>query len=317
MRWSQQVDKYMSWNSKAAKDLADGAGKLKQQARFQMFSSSYLEKLEDYISDGMNGKLEGKSQKSYTQTLPIGKTYNMMMSCYGGSKSRKIKVKDDMELDQEFKISGRKSFTWPWEREYEAAPMGFSIGYVTKQWVTTGEGEQLKENIVWGGAYSKRLHGMQFGLHFQPCLSWGLGFYTGLFYEFYISSNEEYRDMGQYDNFVEHDMYLPVHAYYRLPFAEKIALSVHGGVGFDCGLMAKFTSTDYPDAEPNTDYYGLDYWPKRFNVSGEIGVSLRLGTVQLNFQYSKGLNDHESYSSLGNYKTVQNKISASISWVFQ
>lgn len=265
----------------------------------------------------VNGKLEGKGQKSYQQTLPIGKSYNMMMSCYGGSKSRKIKVKDDMELDQEFKISGRKSFTWPWEREYEAAPMGFSIGYVTKQWVTTGEGEQLKENIVWGGAYSKRLHGMQFGLHFQPCLSWGLGFYTGLFYEFYISSNEEYRDMGQYDNFVEHDMYLPVHAYYRLPFAEKIALSIHGGVGFDCGLMAKFTSTDYPDAEPNTDYYGLDYWPKRFNVSGEIGVSLRLGAVQLNFQYSKGLNDHESYSSLGNYKTVQNKISASISWVFQ
>ena len=79
MRWSQQVDKYMSWNSKAAKDLADGAGKLKQQARFQMFSSSYLEKLEDYISDGMNGKLEGKrwdSVDQITANLAMNKIIN-------------------------------------------------------------------------------------------------------------------------------------------------------------------------------------------------------------------------------------------------
>ena len=35
----------------------------------------------------------------------------------------------------------------------------------------------------------------------------------------------------------------------------------------------------------------------------------------LQFQYSKGINNHGSYEFLGNYKTTQNKLSLGLSYV--
>lgn len=135
---------------------------------------------------------------------------------YGGNgKKRTIRVSRNMDVEQEFKIPARNSFVWPWQREYDASPVGFSMGYVTKQWVTSGEGARLKED-VWGRE-NKRLHGLQVGLHFQPCFSWGLGLYSGLFYEYYMSWNEEMKEQGYMDHFQEHCLYMPIHAYYRLP----------------------------------------------------------------------------------------------------
>lgn len=219
-----------------------------------------------------------------------------------------------MGVEQEFKISARNSFVWPWQREYDACPLGFSMGYVTKQWVSKGEGERFKEN-VWGDE-NKKLHGLQAGLHFQPCFSWGLGLYTGLFYEYYVSWSDEMKENGYMDKFQEHCAYMPIHAYYRIPFAKKVALSVHGGIGMDCGIHASFSSTEYENSEPVTDYYGEEGFPKRFNLSAEIGVGIRVGPVQVKGQYSKGLTDHKFYSDLGDYKTIQNKLSLSVSWVF-
>lgn len=266
--------------------------------------------------------IEGKSENrqlssnlSHTLTLPIGQEFWIYMSSVYGSEGRFIKVEEDMDLEQEFEIEARKSITWPWDREYDASPIGFSIGYVTKQWVVTGEGEQFKANTVWGQGHSTQLRGVQAGFHFQPCLRCGLGLYLGLFYELYMSSNDEYRETDNYDKFIEHSLYAPAHLYFRLPFARKIALSIHGGVGFDYGLVAKLSASN-SNIEPLTEYYGGDMWPKRFNMSGEIGASMRFGPVQFNFQYSKGLTDHESYTRNGDYKNVQNKISASISWLF-
>lgn len=219
-----------------------------------------------------------------------------------------------MDVEQEFKIPARNSFVWPWQREYDASPVGFSMGYVTKQWVTSGEGARLKED-VWGRE-NKRLHGLQVGLHFQPCFSWGLGLYSGLFYEYYMSWNEEMKEQGYMDHFQEHCLYMPIHAYYRLPFANKVALAIHGGIGLDYGLYASFSSTEYENSEPSTEYYGLDGWPNRFNASAEIGVGFRVGKIQVNAQYSKGLSDHKFYSDQGEFKTIQNKLSLTISWMF-
>ena len=67
MRWSQQVDKYMSWNTKAAKTLADGAGKLRQNARFQMFTAEYLNNLQKYIIEGMAGNVDGRKWDNVDQ----------------------------------------------------------------------------------------------------------------------------------------------------------------------------------------------------------------------------------------------------------
>lgn len=259
----------------------------------------------------IDGKQEGSRQSSYTLTKPIGKTYRMNMIYHGDSKKRKIKVTNTMGVEQEFKISARNSFVWPWQREYDASPMGFSIGYVSKQLVTEGEGEKLKENGVWDDGEGKSLHGMQFGLHFQPCLSFGLGLYSGLFYELYMSWNDDY----DYDEFMEHCIYVPVHAYYRLPFANKIALSVHGGIGFNYSVHGAYSNGD-DNLEDYTSFYGEDAFPKRFNMAAEIGVGFRIKAVQLNAQYAKGISNHRSYESLGDYKTRQNKLSLSVSYVF-
>lgn len=258
----------------------------------------------------IDGKSSGTHQPSYTLELPIGKTYNMNMMYYGNGKKRKIRVTPNMSEEQMFKISARNRFVWPWQREYDACPAGVSASYVTKQLVTTGEGEKLKENGVWPDGQNKSLHGMQFGFHLQPCFSFGLGLYTGLFYELYLSSNDDY----DYNNFQEHCLYLPVHGFFRLPLGKKVALSVHGGLGFNYSVYGTYTSKeDY--IEDFDDFYGEDGFPKRFNMAAEIGAGLRLGPIQLNFQYSKGINDHESYTTVGDYKTVQNKYTFGISYM--
>lgn len=295
-------------------ELSDDEIKLEpvKKKTFEVFATYNGEKVDADLY--IDGKQEGSRQPSYTLTKPIGKSYVMNMIYYGNSKKRKIRITKNMGVEQEFKISARNSFVWPWQREYDACPLGFSMGYVTKQWVSKGEGERFKEN-VWGDE-NKKLHGLQAGLHFQPCFSWGLGLYTGLFYEYYVSWSDEMKENGYMDKFQEHCAYMPIHAYYRIPFAKKVALSVHGGIGMDCGIHASFSSTEYENSEPVTDYYGEEGFPKRFNLSAEIGVGIRVGPVQVKGQYSKGLTDHKFYSDLGDYKTIQNKLSLSVSWVF-
>lgn len=262
----------------------------------------------------IDGEKVTPKQPSYQLHMPVGNKHKMVMTYYGNSKKRTIKVSRHMNVEQHFKISARNSFVWPWQREYDARPVGFSAGYVTKQWVSRGNGEMLKEN-VWGDE-GKWLHGFQMGLHFQPCFSWGLGLYTGLFYEFYTSWNSEW----DYDNFQEHCLYVPAHLFFRIPFAEKVALSVHGGLGLDCGLYASFKDSDNDSVEPLATYYGEEAWPKRFNAASEIGVGLRIGSLQISALYSKGFFNHKFYTTENgydyDYKTTQNKYAVSISWLF-
>ena len=255
--------------------------------------------------------LDGKAQEERIFSLPIGKTYSMNMTYLGNSAKKRLRIANEMSEEQIFTISARNQMVWPWQREYDSTPLGFSIGYVSKQLVTRGEGEKLKENGVWDDGEGSSLHGVQMGFHVNPCLSFGLGFYTGLFYEFYLSSNDGY----DYDKFNEHCLYLPAHAYFRLPFGEKVALAVHGGLGFNYSVYGAFSDkNDY--YEEWTDFYGEQGFPKRFNMAAEIGLSFRIGAIQLNAQYAKGINDHGSYSSLGDFSTKQNKLSLSVSWVF-
>lgn len=261
----------------------------------------------------VNGYLyvNGKIQDSNILRYPIGRTYNIEMSYGNASKKRKIKVKDGMNVRQEFKISAKNKITWPWEREYDAAPFGVAVGYVTKHWVTSGEGEKLQENI-WGD--DAWLNGMQFGIHFQPAFSWGLGIYTGLFYEVYLSWNDDSQDAIGYGQFMEHALYLPAHAYYRIPFARRVALSVHGGLGINWSISAHIQ--DQEGEYEDISLFDLDNQPKPFNLAAELGIDMRVGPVIVSFTYSKGLTNHKFYSEYGNYKTVQNKWGISASWAF-
>ncbi|HCD76978.1 MAG TPA: hypothetical protein DEQ27_01045, partial [Prevotella sp.] len=257
----------------------------------------------ELVVDNQNSYNE---QNSYRINLPYG--WHSLRVTYGSkSKEKRIHI-NKPELSHTFKLSAKNDFVWPWQREYDTAPLGFTLSYVYKQLVTKGENERLKENGVWDDGKGKSLHGIQAGINLQPCFKFGLGLYTGLFYEFYYSSNDNY----DYDKFMEHCGYIPVHLYYQIPFAKKIALSTHGGLGFSYAFYGMYKPKD--DTYDNmTDFYGKDYYPKRFNMTMDIGASLRLGPIQLNFQYSKGINDHKSYSILGDYKTTQNKYTIGIS----
>lgn len=251
--------------------------------------------------------------RSYSFNEPIGRKYKMRMTYQGASKERTIKVKESMDNVQTFDIQPTNEITWPWEREYDTDAAGVSVAYVRKQLVTKGDGEQLKENGFWDDGEGKWLNGMQVGAHFQPAFSWGLGLYTGLFYEIYLSFNDNY----DYNEYVEHDLYLPIHAYYRIPFGEKIALKVHGGLGLSYAVAGIFSQTDDSYGyEDYTDALGSDYFPNAFNMTLDIGLSFRIKNVQINASYCKGLNDHGSYHCIGDeYKTTQNKMSIGASWV--
>ena len=276
-----------------------------------------------------NKKLEGTddgvriSDNSYEVTRPIGQHYTYYAT-YMGSKSSKTKidVRNKMPSDYQLTIKGRKDFQWPWEREYNPVPVGIMAGYVQKQVVTKGHGEKMKENMVWLDGDNKWLSGIQIGVDVQPCFKWGLGLYTGLFYELYFSSNDDY----DYSKFQDHELYMPVHALFRLPFSNKFALWIHGGLGFNYGLSAKYKADDNDYVE-DLDYFGEGLWyyengdiaygPKRFNMMAEIALNLRLGPVVVGATYSRGLNDHKCYKELGNeYESKINKWSFSAAYVF-
>lgn len=250
--------------------------------------------------------------KTYRITRPVGSKFRYYASHSNGkSKDITINVENGMNTDYLLKINPRNPFRWPWQRPYEPAPMGVAIGYVQKQMVTKGEGEKLKENGVWNDGVDKWLYGMQFGFYAQPCFSWGLGLYTGLFYEAYLSSNGS-GNSDEYENFQEHNLSLPVHALYRFPLGKKCALSLHGGLGFNYVVYGAYTADGVED---NSDFYGEDGCPKRFNMALEGGVDFRIGPVQIGFTYSKGLTDHGIYSSIGDYKTNYNKLGINVAWV--
>ena len=88
MRLSDQLDKYMSWNKDAS--LNTSAGKVKQQARFQMFSADYLEKLQDHIQDGVDGKLEGKQWDSVDQVTAIAAMDKIIRDIEAGKLNGKL-----------------------------------------------------------------------------------------------------------------------------------------------------------------------------------------------------------------------------------
>ena len=261
---------------------------------------------------------------SYRLTYPLKQKVEMEMLYNGRKRSRTVKVKKDMNTYMEFKITDGKQFQWPWQREYDARPIGVSLGYVNKQWVASDI--SYKGVLPWQAcnynADGASLHGFQAGFHLQPCFSWGGGVYSGLFLElFYGSSSlpkmpgyEDEPDM--LDKYTEFNLYIPLHLYYRIPFSKNVALSVRGGIGVDCGLYNSLVCSDNENKEPNEDFYGDDGMPSRFSFSAEVGVGFRLWDVQVNAQYSKGLSKSGEVIMEGKtYEAVQNKFTIGVSYL--
>lgn len=260
---------------------------------------------------------------SYEVTRPIGQTLKYYATYNEKkSKTKSIKVSANMPSDIQLAVETRKDFQWPWDREYSPVPVDFTIGYVQKQIVTSGNGEKVKESPAWFDGESKWLRGFQLGIGVHPCFKFGLGFYSGVFYEMYISSN----DKEDYGDFQEHNIYIPAHALFRIPFGDKVALWVHGGLGFNIGIAAAYKADDSDYNEDITDYYGKPvyatdqfdiYGPKRFNMAAEIGLNMRIKSFALGATYSKGITNNECYQEAGDgYKTRMNKLAINVAFTF-
>lgn len=225
------------------------------------------------------------------------------------------------------------------------APLGFSLGYVNKDWRTNFGSRVFHENF-WGQE-DKRLHGIQLGFTFQPCLKMGLGIHTGLFYEIYLSNASAVKDMN-WDSFQEHNFYIPLHLMYRLPITRTIALHIYGGIGLnwafrgeyrvldgvtygtDFGWNGLFSTHRYENRhyQYGSQVYGKDGWPRRLNLQGELGAALRFSQFQIQFMYSWGMTNHHFYDNFDpdkgkneegfnpkNYNTYQNKLSISFGYM--
>lgn len=280
----------------------------------------------------IDGEWIGSGEPSYEISKGVGKAYKVTMSYNGRSRARKIKVTEGMRSRYEFRIPYGSTGYTEWQNDYDAKPYGFSFGYVSKSFQTKGNGEKLKHDIF---GEEGIMPGIQLGFHAQPSFRWGLGIYTGLFYEVYFRGGQVdyyynihtgnngylyYSSSTVHGSYREHDLYIPAHACYRIPFAEEVGLSVHLGFGFDFKLSSNFSGYESESENYGFGESGYSYdtmlSSKKFNLSAEFGFGLRLWPVQIELQVSRGLNNHAMFKDYGDFKTKQNKFTFSVAYNF-
>ena len=227
---------------------------------------------------------------------------------------------------------------------------GFSVGWVAKEWATSTNGRTLHEDL-WGNP-NRMLHGVQFGLHFNQSIYYGIGWRTGFYYEWYISHDKFLKDIG-WDRFNEHCLYIPLLVQFRLPLSrryKKLSITPFAGIGFNIVMKGRMkngprtgasgkkvvnnnNTHNYSgtlmegiidaivDATRRKEYiqyevqnYTYDnHTPRKFNLQAELGVALRFSYGQLTFTYSWGLTKHRLYD----YATSrQNKLAVNLGLTF-
>ncbi len=214
------------------------------------------------------------------------------------------------------------------DSDNEGCDIAVVLGYVSKQWSSDVKGKTIRENL-WGEE-SKRLHGFQIGFTYTPTLPSGLGVYTGLMAEFYLSFSKA---MG-YDEFTEFSFYVPIHANFKLPVSKEVSLTAHGGLGLNYACHGGFTNRDdyywvrkwdevlgctYWDKQHyEVDHlrYGKDGWPKRFNAALELVIGVKIQDFLISGGYSWGLTDHQFYKDVPGCSTRQDKLSFSVGYEF-
>ncbi len=255
----------------------------------------------------------GAQQTNYYLSLPYG-SHRLRMTYNGKYKEKRVRINKNSDSQYNIAIPTRNAFVWPWHKEYDADAMGFSLSYVQKQLVYTDENDDKQAYNTWGEE-DKWVQGVQVGIYFQPTFSWGLGLHTGLFYEYYTSTNDNLTDVDDFNLYTEHALYMPAHLYFRLPFAEQVALAVHGGLGINCGLTRSIACKDEESYyAPIELAYGTTEYSKQLSLASELSLALRLYTVQLHATYSQGLVD--SNRDVLEHIPSQNKITIGLSWVF-
>ncbi len=253
---------------------------------------------------------------SYNLNLKYNQTYRLKATYNNSSKEKTIKVRKSSPANIEIKIPSSNYASWNNQRNYHEESYGWSLNYVTKQWVMKGGGLKDKESAPWHKE-DGRLHGVSLGWHYNPTFEWGGGLYTGIFWEYYFAKKRDSEfEVYNFDKFMEHVLHVPLHLSFRIPFSTDKAFSIHGGLGFDMGIAGSYYSRDFGIYYKGGEYYGKDnLMPERFNLSAEIGVRYRWDDFFINAEYSKGLTEHDYSKVLGEIVATQNKLSLGFGFV--
>jgi len=219
-----------------------------------------------------------------------------------------------------------------WDGGYSRTNVEIVVGYVNKSWICSYDSGTQREDFF-GDPDDKFLHGFQMGALYTPSFEWGLGLRTGLVFEIYQSRS---RWITPFCNrFTEADMYIPLHASFRIPFTETMALNLFAGAGFQWAMRGQYENQvgviwvpwrywRRPTAlvEVAKQEYGYG-WPQKVNWQAECGFNFRFSFFALSFTYSFGLVDHgieNSFDDGATYVTAnrsrQDKMQASLIFAF-
>lgn len=201
----------------------------------------------------------------------------------------------------------KKKFNHPQTDDY----WGLAAGYVSKSW-TRQNASGEKTNI---GVYDDGwLHGIQFGIRYNPQFNYGFGMDTGLYYEYYHNKSSqciEERPEGTFKYFKtlnEHVLRLPIHLEYRLNFTQEFQLFFFGGVAGEYVLSGNMSFTEQGYQAPyevDKNIYGtIIPSAQRYNVAASFGGGFRFSALQFNIGSELGL---LNVSPSADYILKQNK----------
>lgn len=187
----------------------------------------------------------------------------------------------------------KKGFNAPKTNDY----WGIAAGYASKVWSKQTLPDN-KENV---GVYDNGwLHGIQFGIRFNPQFKYGFGLDTGIYYEYYHNKSAIYDDgvneegtFSYFKTLNEHVVRIPLHLEYRMNFSKNFQLFFYGGLSADYILSGNMTYTQQGYQSPyevNKKIYGtIIPSAKRYNASLSFGGGFRFSALQFNIGSQMGL----------------------------
>jgi len=220
--------------------------------------------------------------------LPHGR-YEVIMSNDDNSSKKNISVSNNDNQIYRFNLT-KNRFLWPWNINFYSHVAGIYVGYVQRSLCYYTDNDAVDFVSVAWRELNKSTSGVRAGIHFQPCFSWGLGLYTGAFFEYYYSKASD--DSYGYTSYSEKAVTVPLHLYMRLPISRNAAFALHGGINAEYlwGATYKDSNNVYMTWTPS---YGKDFMPKHFNCGYGVGVSFQVYSVMIEATWNYGITNNK------------------------
>lgn len=220
-------------------------------------------------------------------------------------KRVKVIVEQDGSSSSTTKTASKKHGGFFWDWDMEDYPYGFTFaGYTNYRldWQSDSDPDDTyRGDDVWGNN-GGRIHGAQFGFHFQYCPEWwfGIGFYTGAMFDLFYTFNDpddwssDPLSIGAcYTSHREYAATVPIHLFLRLPvsFIDGVALWAHAGPDFNYAWGGRYYDNrdDYRQVEYD---YGEGFHRSRFNISYSVNFGLLIDHLLIEAGMTHGLTKH-------------------------